>query len=48
MLEILQEGLGSDMHTIKILSNEEFDNLPTSETNGSDISQSLGFANPFT
>ena len=33
------------MYEIKVLSNEEFDSLPMEETRGSDISDSLGFAN---
>ena len=36
------------VYDIKFLSNEDFDNLPKTETNGSDISDSLGFYNPFT
>lgn len=36
------------MYEIKVLSNEEFDRLPISETRGSDITKSLGFANKFT
>jgi len=35
------------MYTIKVLSDKEFDNLPQTVTRGSDISDSLGFANPF-
>lgn len=33
---------------VHVLSNDEFDSLPESKTRGSDISNSLGFANPFT
>ena len=36
------------MYEIKVLSNEEFDSLPVEATRGSDISESLGFANKFT
>jgi len=36
------------MYEIKILSNEDFDNLPVTATRGSDISNSFGFANPIT
>ena len=36
------------VYDIKFLSTEDFDHLPTRETNGSDISDSLGFYNPFT
>ena len=36
------------MYKIQVLSNKDFDNLPVSETRGSDISGSLGFANKFT
>ena len=36
------------VYEIKFLSNEDFDKLPKSETNGSDITDSLGFYNPFT
>ena len=36
------------MYKIQVLSNKDFDNLPISETRGSDISMSLGFANKFT
>ena len=36
------------MYEIKVLSNEEFDSLPESETRGSKIDDSLGFANRFT
>lgn len=36
------------VYDIKFLSNEDFDALPKKETNGSDISDSLGFYNPFT
>lgn len=36
------------VYDIKFLSGEDFENLPKSETNGSDISDSLGFYNPFT
>lgn len=36
------------VYEIKFLSNDDFDKLPKSETNGSDISDSLGFYNPFT
>ncbi len=35
------------MYEIKILSNNEFDSLPESITRGSNITGSLGFANPF-
>ncbi len=35
------------MYEIKILSNKQFDDLPQEITRGSDISDSLGFANPF-
>src|SRR5690242_19689353 len=35
-------------YSIKILSNKEFDALPPSVTRGSDISDSLGFADPAT
>lgn len=35
------------MYTLKILSSKDFDNLPRSETRGSNVSNSLGFANPF-
>ena len=36
------------MYTINILSNDVFDNLPSNVTRGSDISRSLGFADPKT
>lgn len=36
------------VYEIKFLSNEDFDRLPKKETNGADISDSLGFYNPFT
>jgi hypothetical protein len=36
------------MYEIKVLSNQDFDNLPRSITRGSDISLSLGFADPRT
>jgi len=36
------------MYQIKILNSKQFDNLPKSETRGSDVSGSLGFANKFT
>ena len=36
------------VYEIKFLSNKDFDELPKKETNGSDISDSLGFYNPFT
>lgn len=35
------------MYEIRVLSDEEFESLPASETRGSDISDSLGFANKF-
>ena len=35
------------MYEIKVLSNDEFDSLPYEDTRGSDISDSLGFANKF-
>lgn len=36
------------MYTIKIMSSKDFDSLPMSVTRGSDISDSLGFADPVT
>lgn len=36
------------VYEIKFLSSNDFDNLPVSETRGSDVSDSLGFYNPFT
>ena len=36
------------MYEIKVLDNKTFDSLPVSETRGSEISDSLGFANRFT
>ena len=35
------------MYEIKVLSNDEFDNLPSEETRGSEIHDSLGFANKY-
>ena len=35
------------MYEIKILKDEEFDNLPIEETRGSEIHDSLGFANKY-
>lgn len=36
------------MYKIHVLNNDDFDSLPITATRGSDISQSLGFANKFT
>src|SRR3990167_1882822 len=36
------------MYEIKVLSNQDFDSLPEEITSGSDISDSLGFADPRT
>lgn len=36
------------VYEIKFLGSKDFDNLPVTETNGSDISDSLGFYNPYT
>jgi len=36
------------MYRIHILTNDEFDNLPREATRGSDVSDSLGFANKYT
>ena len=36
------------MYEMKVLDNQDFDNLPITETRGSDISDSLGFANKHT
>lgn len=36
------------VYEIKFLSSNDFDKLPVNETNGSDISDSLGFYNPHT
>lgn len=36
------------VYEIKFLGSKDFDELPKSETNGSDVSDSLGFYNPFT
>src|SRR3990167_10772666 len=36
------------MYEIKVLSNQDFDSLPEEITRGSDISDSLGFADPST
>ena len=36
------------VYEIKFLGSDDFDELPVNETNGSDISDSLGFFNPVT
>ena len=36
------------MYEIKVLTDKEFDSLPNTVTRGSDISDSLGFADPIT
>jgi len=36
------------VYEIKFLGSDDFDKLPVSETNGADISDSLGFYNPLT
>lgn len=36
------------IYEIKFLSSDDFEKLPMTETNGSDVSNSLGFHNPYT
>lgn len=36
------------LYDIRVLTDKEFDNLPNSITRGSDVSDSMGFADPYT